>query len=249
MCQPPILICMEQNAKARGHEALSGWWCQGESLWDKMRRMERWGGWHHLGGCGGWGGQRWGSDISKGLRNGLMGLVDPRAPGRWSWVIRRWSEVAGRWSQVTRRWSQLTRRWFWGPGESFGWPRGAHTACGAALPGEGLHPCGLAAGTCHRDLGTWGWGCAGSLGQDITCALVLWIPVGGHEVCPHPGVWDAVASSWDGDINYLYSVWPKTRLQCGRQDVSAPHAHPLTMLGPAQPSSPPTASPAATSPG
>lgn len=116
---------------------------------------------------------------------------------------------------MTRGWSWLTRRWFWEPGESFGWPRGAHPACGAALPGEGLCPYGLAAVTCHRDLGTQGWGCTGSLGEDVTCALALRIPVGGHHVHPHPEVWDAAASSQDGDIEHPRSVGAKTRVRCG----------------------------------
>ena len=42
---------------------------------DDSRNVERWGGWHHVGGRWGWGGQRWGSDTSNGLRNGVTELV------------------------------------------------------------------------------------------------------------------------------------------------------------------------------
>lgn len=48
--------------------------------------------------------------------------------------------------------------------------------------------------TCHRDLGTQGWGFTGSLGDDVTCVLAAGIPVGGHHGCPHPELWDAVLS-------------------------------------------------------
>lgn len=45
-------------------------------------------------------------------------------------------------------------------------------------------------------------------------ALVLWIPVRGHHVCPHPGVWGAVAFSKDGDIDHPWPAGTKTKVWC-----------------------------------
>lgn len=44
---------------------------------EENKSMERWGErcWHHVEGHWGWGGQRWGSDTSHGLRNRVRGLV------------------------------------------------------------------------------------------------------------------------------------------------------------------------------
>lgn len=171
-------------------------------------------------------------------------------------MARRCPQVARRCPWVPERWSWMPRRWFWEPGEGFG---NEEKVLGGQerpiLPV--LQPC-LVRVCAHVALlqgpaiGTWGHGdgaAQGPLGRmshvpwpcgfpwgDITYVHTL----GSGMQRPPPGI---------GTLS-IHGQWgPSPGPDRAEGMWVPPHAHPLAIPDPAQPSSPPTASPAAALPG
>lgn len=172
---------------------------QGES-----KSLGRWGErcWHHVGEHCGWGGQRWGSDTSHGLRNRVRGLVllllegglRPSGDDLWwpggglgqGMVLDGQEMASGDWKMLLGGQEMVLDDQYMVLVDQEV-VLGIRRRFWVAKKGPSCPWCSPPWWACCRDLGTRGWGCTGALREDGTRTLALGIPVGGHHVCPPLG--------------------------------------------------------------